>query len=144
MTSQGPRFAAGLGLQLAARMLFDFKGSIFWRMQAGMGEVVFAPLYEALSRRGVQFRFFHRLDRLEVGDDRTVTAEECCQSELGGQEICDPVEDCTVFTDVDADHPFCREIALSPKSSETVWSSPRGRHPKEPSATGAPSGETTG
>ncbi len=37
-----PRFAAGLGLQLAGRMLFDFKGSIFWRMQAGMGEVVFA------------------------------------------------------------------------------------------------------
>ena len=29
-----PRFAAGLGLQLAARMLFDSKGSIFWRMQA--------------------------------------------------------------------------------------------------------------
>ena len=43
-----PRFAAGLGLQLAFRMLFDFKGSIFWRMQAGMGEIIFAPLYEAL------------------------------------------------------------------------------------------------
>ena len=59
-----PRFAAGLGLQLAGRMLFDFKGSIFWRMQAGMGEVIFAPMYEALARRGVEFRFFRRLDRL--------------------------------------------------------------------------------
>jgi uncharacterized protein with NAD-binding domain and iron-sulfur cluster len=67
-----PRFAAGLGLQLAARMLFDFKGSIFWRMQAGMGEVVFAPLYQALARRGVEFRFFHRLDHLGLGDDGSV------------------------------------------------------------------------
>src|SRR5690606_36104207 len=55
-----PRFAAGLGLQLAGRMLFDAKGAIFWRMQAGMGEAVFAPLYQALVRRGVEFRFFHR------------------------------------------------------------------------------------
>jgi uncharacterized protein with NAD-binding domain and iron-sulfur cluster len=59
-----PGFSAGLGLDLAGRMLFDFKGSIFWRMQVGMGEAVFAPLYEALSRRGVEFRFFHRLDHL--------------------------------------------------------------------------------
>ena len=30
-------------------------------MRAGMGDVVFAPLYEVLRRRGVAFRFFHRL-----------------------------------------------------------------------------------
>jgi uncharacterized protein with NAD-binding domain and iron-sulfur cluster len=64
-----PRFAAGLGLQLAARMLFDFKGSIFWRMQAGMGEVVFAPLYEALVRRGVNVEFFHRADAITAATD---------------------------------------------------------------------------
>jgi uncharacterized protein with NAD-binding domain and iron-sulfur cluster len=67
-----PRFAAGLGLQLAGRMLFDYKGSIFWRMQAGMGDVVFAPMYEALRRRGVEFRFFHRLDRLGLSSDGSV------------------------------------------------------------------------
>jgi uncharacterized protein with NAD-binding domain and iron-sulfur cluster len=71
-----PRFAAGLGLQLAGRMLFDFKGSIFWRMQAGMGETVFAPLYQALVRRGVEFRFFRRLDRLRLGEDRCVASVE--------------------------------------------------------------------
>jgi len=70
-----PRFAAGLGLQLASRMLFDSKGAIFWRMQAGMGDVVFAPLYQALVGRGVQFRFFHRLDRLHLsGDGRQVAS----------------------------------------------------------------------
>jgi uncharacterized protein with NAD-binding domain and iron-sulfur cluster len=71
-----PRFAAGLGLQLASRMLFDFKGSIFWRMQAGMGEVIFAPLYEALGRRGVDFRFFRRLDRLRLTDGRAISSIE--------------------------------------------------------------------
>ncbi len=64
-----PRFAAGLGLQLAARMLLDFKGSIFWRMQAGMGEVVFAPLHQALVRRGVKVEFFHRADAISVSPD---------------------------------------------------------------------------
>ncbi len=64
-----PRFAAGLGLQLAARMLFDFKGSIFWRMQAGMGEVVFAPLYEALVRRGVDVELFHRADAITASPE---------------------------------------------------------------------------
>ncbi|MGH8913676.1 MAG: FAD-dependent oxidoreductase [Acidimicrobiia bacterium] len=78
-----PRFAAGLGLQLASRMLFDFKGSIFWRMQAGMGEVLFAPLYEALSRRGVEFRFFRRLDRLGLTDGRVIGSIELTrQAEL--------------------------------------------------------------
>ncbi|WP_353507704.1 FAD-dependent oxidoreductase [Intrasporangium sp.] len=67
-----PRFAAGLGLQLASRMLFDYKGSIFWRMQAGMGEVVFAPLYQALVQRGVEFTFFRRLSRLSLADDRSI------------------------------------------------------------------------
>jgi hypothetical protein len=71
-----PRFAAGLGLQLAGRMLFDFKGSIFWRMQAGMGETVFAPIYQALVRRGVEFRFFRRLDRLRLGPDRCIASVE--------------------------------------------------------------------
>ncbi len=70
-----PRFSAGLGLQLAARMLLDFKGSIFWRMRAGMGEVVFAPLYQALVARGVRVRFFHRLDRVALApDSRSVAA----------------------------------------------------------------------
>jgi uncharacterized protein with NAD-binding domain and iron-sulfur cluster len=64
-----PRFAAGLGLQLASRMFFDYKGAIFWKLRAGMGDVVIAPLYEALRRRGVEFAFFHRVDALHVAGD---------------------------------------------------------------------------
>jgi uncharacterized protein with NAD-binding domain and iron-sulfur cluster len=88
-----PRFAAGLGLQLASRMLFDFKGSIFWRMQAGMGEVVFAPLYQALIGRGVEFRFFRRLDRLGLSDGRAIGLIELTrQAELAaGRSSYDPL-----------------------------------------------------
>jgi uncharacterized protein with NAD-binding domain and iron-sulfur cluster len=64
-----PRFAAGTGLLLSAKLFFDYQGAIFWKMTAGMGEVVFAPLYQALVRRGVQFRFFHRVDDLRLSPD---------------------------------------------------------------------------
>lgn len=61
-----PRFAAGLGLFLAGKMFFEYRGAIFWQLQAGMGDVVIAPLYQALRARGVQFAFFHRLDGLHL------------------------------------------------------------------------------
>jgi uncharacterized protein with NAD-binding domain and iron-sulfur cluster len=66
-----PRFAAGLGLFLAGKLFFDYRGSIFWHLTAGMGDVVFAPLYQALRARGVRFRFFHRLDQLHLAADHT-------------------------------------------------------------------------
>lgn len=56
-----PRLSAAQGLRATLRMFFGYRGSIFWRMRAGMGDVVFAPLYEVLERRGVKFEFFHRL-----------------------------------------------------------------------------------
>ena len=64
-----PRFAAGLGLFLAGKLFFEYRGSIFWRMQAGSGDVVFAPLYQALRARGVRFAFFHRVDALQLAAD---------------------------------------------------------------------------
>jgi uncharacterized protein with NAD-binding domain and iron-sulfur cluster len=56
-----PRLSAGQGLRGTLRTFFGYRGAFMWRMRAGMGDVVFAPLYEALTRRGVRFRFFHRL-----------------------------------------------------------------------------------
>lgn len=56
-----PRTAAGQALRGCLRMFFTYRGSLFWKMAAGMGDVVFAPLYEVLVARGVRFEFFHRL-----------------------------------------------------------------------------------
>jgi len=40
-------------------------------MTAGMGDVVIAPLYQALRRAGVEFEFFHRVDALHLDDRRS-------------------------------------------------------------------------
>lgn len=65
-----PMFAAGEALRSGSRIAFTYKGAIFWKMQAGMGDVVFAPLYLVLQKRGVQFRFFHRVKNLRLSEDR--------------------------------------------------------------------------
>jgi uncharacterized protein with NAD-binding domain and iron-sulfur cluster len=65
-----PAFAAGLAVLLTGNMLFQYKGALFWKMTAGMGDVVIAPLYQALRRRGVEFEFFHRVDALHLDPTR--------------------------------------------------------------------------
>jgi len=64
---QRPRYAAGVTLRCALRMLFSSRGAIFWKMRAGMGDIVFAPFYQVLKRRGVAFQFFHRLTNVKLG-----------------------------------------------------------------------------
>jgi uncharacterized protein with NAD-binding domain and iron-sulfur cluster len=61
-----PRIAAGQALRGALRAFFTYRGAFFWKMQAGMGDAVFAPFYEVLKRRGVRFEFFHRVERLRL------------------------------------------------------------------------------
>ncbi len=62
--------SAGVAVFLCLKMFLEYRGAIFWKMAAGMGDIVFAPLYEALSRRGVRFEFFHRVDQLHLSADR--------------------------------------------------------------------------
>lgn len=56
-----PGIAAGQGMRGGLRLFFTYRGALVWRMRAGMGDVVFAPLYLALKARGVRFAYFHRL-----------------------------------------------------------------------------------
>lgn len=63
-----PRTSAGQALRGALRMFFTYRGAFFWKMSSGMGDVVFAPLYELLQRRGVRFEFFHRLENVRLAD----------------------------------------------------------------------------
>ena len=66
-----PSIGAGTAVLFGGKTLFDYQGSIFWKMTAGMGDIVFAPLYEALRGRGVEFEFFHRVDHLHPSKDGT-------------------------------------------------------------------------
>jgi uncharacterized protein with NAD-binding domain and iron-sulfur cluster len=61
-----PRLAAGDALRGGFRMFYTYRGSFFWKMRRGMGDVVFAPFYEVLRRRGVKFKFFHRLENVKL------------------------------------------------------------------------------
>jgi uncharacterized protein with NAD-binding domain and iron-sulfur cluster len=71
-----PRMSAGQSLRDFLRLLFTYRGALFWKMRAGMGDVVFAPYYEVLRRRGVRFEFFHRLEALRlVPEDRLAAGE---------------------------------------------------------------------
>lgn len=63
-----PVLAAGQALRGAARMFYTYRGSLFWKMRAGMGDVVFGPFYEVLRRRGVRFELFHRLENVRLAD----------------------------------------------------------------------------
>lgn len=71
-----PDIAAGASLRTLIRMAFTYKGALIWKMQAGMGDTVFAPFYLALKKRGAKFHFFHRVKALHLGglDGRTITS----------------------------------------------------------------------
>lgn len=63
-----PRLAAGQALRGSLRMFFTSRGALFWKMHAGMGDVVSAPFSEVLKKRGVTFKFFYRLEDVKLAD----------------------------------------------------------------------------
>ncbi|UCE63154.1 MAG: NAD(P)-binding protein [Nitrospirota bacterium] len=71
-----PGLAAGQALRGSLRMFFTYRGSMFWKMRAGMGDVVFAPFYEVLKKRGVTFKFFHRLENVHLVDPENLSPGE--------------------------------------------------------------------
>lgn len=68
--------AAGAALRSLLRISFDYKGHSYWRMQAGMGDTIFTPVYEVLKQRGVKFKFFHRVTEIKATVDRRVSRIE--------------------------------------------------------------------
>lgn len=66
---RSPAIGAGTAMRGAIRTLFTYTGAIAWKMRAGMGDIVFAPMYEVLDRRGVRFEFFHRVESLHPSAD---------------------------------------------------------------------------
>ena len=65
-----PRMAAGSGLLHLARLTMQDSGAILWKMQAGMGDTVFSPLYLVLRDLGVTFAFFHEVKGLHLSEDK--------------------------------------------------------------------------
>ena len=64
-----PRIGAGTAIRGALHTLFTYTGAVAWKMRAGMGDIMFAPMWEVLDRRGVNFEFFHRIEDVHLSDD---------------------------------------------------------------------------
>ena len=67
-----PRLAAGKAVQALLRLAFTYQGAVMYKMHAGMGDTIFAPLYEVLRERGVRFEFFSAVQGLGLAPDADV------------------------------------------------------------------------
>lgn len=65
--SSPPTMAAGCFLHWSF-LSFSELGSYSWLFAAGTGETLIAPLYLALCERGVEFKFFHKVEALHLDD----------------------------------------------------------------------------
>jgi uncharacterized protein with NAD-binding domain and iron-sulfur cluster len=70
-----PSCAAGTALRGLLRAFFTYRGSLMWKMNSGMGDVVFLPFLELLDKRGVDVRFFHRVEKLLTAGGRVEEIE---------------------------------------------------------------------
>jgi uncharacterized protein with NAD-binding domain and iron-sulfur cluster len=60
--------AAG-AMFLGLFQLWQYRGSILWKMKTATGDIVAGPLYKLLLKRGVKFEFFSRVDALTPAAD---------------------------------------------------------------------------
>lgn len=68
-----PNIEAGTMLRGILSIALLYKGGVMWKMQAGMGDTIFGPMYEVLVKRGVKFEYFHEVMELvpqgnEIGE----------------------------------------------------------------------------
>lgn len=66
--------AAGAGLRSMLRLLLGYKHSMFYKMEAGMGDTIFTPIYQVLQQRGVKIHLFHVVNAVELAEDRKSVA----------------------------------------------------------------------
>ncbi len=89
---------AGTAIRGLLRLAFTYKGNLFYKMQAGMGDAIFAPYYLVLKSRGVKFRFFNaatalRLDHQKLGITSIEMVEQARVLGAGDYDPLVPVED---------------------------------------------------
>ncbi len=82
------QLSAGVAVYGMLQTSGGYAGAIRYEMNAGMGEVVVAPLYKALRDAGVKFEFFHRVDEIEVRGSEVTAIHLGQQIEV--KEACTP------------------------------------------------------
>ena len=69
-----PNIAAGHAVQVLLRML-NFRQSVLFVPNFGIGECLITPLYEVLRERGVKFQFFHKVKYLSLSQNKKSVAK---------------------------------------------------------------------
>lgn len=64
-----PSSEAGTTLMGIYFALFTDDGSMFWKFNGSMAEIIFTPYYLLLKEYGVKFKFFHKVKELKLSDD---------------------------------------------------------------------------
>ncbi|NOY90620.1 MAG: NAD(P)-binding protein [Deltaproteobacteria bacterium] len=65
-----PKLSAGVAARGLLKLVTDYEKAVFYDMEVGMGEAVFAPLYEVLKARGVKVEFFAKVKTVELSAGR--------------------------------------------------------------------------
>ena len=73
---QKPNMEAGTALQVYLPHFFCCEEITVWHHKAGLGDAIFAPIYEVLKRRGVHFKFFHKVEKLVLNTGNSKFVEE--------------------------------------------------------------------
>jgi uncharacterized protein with NAD-binding domain and iron-sulfur cluster len=63
-------FEAGTAINISLKLVLKYRGAFYYRMQAGMGDTIFTPMYEVLKKRGVKFEFFHKVQNVVMSEDQ--------------------------------------------------------------------------
>lgn len=63
------QLAAGMTLRLCEALALGYGGAPLWKMNAGMGDTIFTPLWDALHAQGVEVKLFHAVEEVAASDD---------------------------------------------------------------------------
>ena len=83
---------AGTTLNIALRMALDYKGSLGYKMNGGMGDIVFAPLYFFLRNRNVRIHFRHEVTSIHARLAGDAIDEVHLTSRLPDSGSCDSLQ----------------------------------------------------
>lgn len=64
---QQGNLAAGVGLHFLTNSA-GYKGSFVWKFKAGTADTMITPIYLVLKNRGVNFKFFHKVEQVHYSD----------------------------------------------------------------------------
>lgn len=74
-TAAAGNVGAGTAIRAMSRLIFTYSTAIFHKMQAGMGDTIFAPYFQVLQAMGVKFEYFQAARALRLNPSQTAISE---------------------------------------------------------------------